>query len=71
MSLVCFSSEMKFEGINDDDIVISGVGLCLPDVNNLEDLNRVLFESVNPIKHDDSVVPVGKSVFIYFLVFAV
>lgn len=51
---------MRFEGIQDDEIVISGVGCSLPDVSNLEDLNNVLFEGANPIKHDSSVVPAGK-----------
>jgi len=56
------SSIMKFEGIEDDEIVISGIGCSLPDVNNIEDLKNILFNGENPLKHDDTTVPVGKSI---------
>lgn len=55
---------MKFEGIDDDEIVISGIGCKFPDADNLPELTEKLFSGVNLVTKDDRKVTQGEIFFI-------
>lgn len=56
---------MKFEGIDDDDIVISGIGCKFPDADNVPELAEKLFNGANLVTKDDRKVTQGKIIY-YF-----
>ena len=51
---------MKFEGLCDEDIVISGVGFKLPECDNLQEFTEKLFDGLNMVKEDDPKKTSGK-----------
>lgn len=54
---------MKFEGIDDDDVVISGIGCKLPETENLPEFAEKLLQGVNLVTKDDKKSSPGKKIF--------
>lgn len=44
---------MRFEGIDDDDVVISGIGCKLPNTDTLPEFTEKLFQGTNFVTQDD------------------
>ena len=51
---------MKFEGIDDDDIVISGIGCKFPDADNIPELAEKLYGGVDLVTQDERKAGRGK-----------
>lgn len=51
---------MKFEGINDDDVVISGIGFKVPESGNLADFTEKLLQGINLVTKDEKKLSPGK-----------
>lgn len=50
---------MKFQGLGDDDVVISGIGCKLPESDNFPELAQKLFEGINLVTKDDPKLSTG------------
>lgn len=52
---------MKFDGIDDDDIVISGIGCKFPEADSVPELAEKLYGGVNLVTQDER--KVGRGMF--------